>query len=68
MIINAEQMNALIDMGYTWTDSHDPAIQCVLEKGDTHAAPSWDDIVHYATHYELCACGVHEQAHERKRG
>jgi hypothetical protein len=52
-------------MGYTIHITHhedDPAIKCATSEGDIYSAPSWQAIAHYARGYELCACGVHEQA------
>ena len=60
-----EQLSYIVAMGYTIHITHhddDPAIRCATNEGNIHSAPSWEAIAHYARCYELCACGVHEQA------
>jgi hypothetical protein len=61
-----EQVAHIVAMGYaihiTHLDDYYPAIRCATDEGNIHSAPSWDALTHYARGYELCACGVHEQA------
>lgn len=60
-----KQMADIVAMGYAVNATNDddhPAIRCATTEGDIYSAPSWAAVAHYASSYELCACGVHEQA------